>query len=76
MASVKRKRQPEEEKNTRRGSVDVIRKEDNQPQLSRDSQGNCGSKRRRSQEKKEDMGDCIEDTNSMMRRLEDDEGIE
>ena len=26
--------------------------------------------------KGEDLGDCIEDTNSMMRRLEDDEGIE
>ena len=75
--SVKRKRQLE-------AAVDVIKKEDNQPQLSRGSQDNCGSRRRRVQEKKggsrrsvgvirrnqgegEDLGDCVEDTNSMVR---------
>ena len=55
--------------------MDVIEKEKRQPQLSRDPQefrDNCGSKRRRVQERK---GDCVEDTNSMMKRLEGDDWI-
>ena len=76
MTAVKRKRQLEEGKKDRKTAMDVSEKEKRQPQLSRDSQGsrdNCGSKRRRVQEKK---GDCIADTNSMKKRLEGDDWIE
>ena len=55
---------------------DVIEKEERQPQLSLDScesSDNCGSKRRRVLDKKED---CFEDTNSMKKRLEGDDWIE
>ena len=40
---------------------------------SQESRDNCGSKRRRVQEER---GDCIEDTNSMKKRLEGDDRIE
>ena len=76
MASVKRKRQFEEGTNGQKMAVDVRAKEKRQPQLSiysREYGDKCGSKRRRVQDKK---GDCIEDTNSMKKRLEGDDWIE
>ena len=60
-------------KEKRRGTA---KKEERQPQLSLDScesSDNCGSKRRRVLDKKED---CFEDTNSMKKRLEGDDWIE
>ena len=76
--AVKRKRQFEEGRNDQRTAMDVSEKEKRQPQLSLDSwesSDNCGSKRRRVQDKKRD---CIEDTNStrMKKRLEGDDWIE
>ena len=81
--SVKRKRQTEKRKSGPKAAEDVIEKEERQPQLSLDScesSDNCGSKRRRVLDKKEDYH--IEKTkkkageNTMKERLEGDEGIE
>ena len=81
--SVKRKRQTEKRKSGPKAAEDVIEKEERQPQLSATKMtvpDNCGSKRRRVLDKKEDYH--IEKTkkkageNTMKERLEGDEGIE
>ena len=74
--SVKRKRQTGKGNSGPKAVMDVIEKEEGQPQLSAyqfEYADNCGSKRRRVLDKEEDR---FEDTNGMKKRIEGDDWIE